>query len=90
VRARAAGILASLALFAALPAASTHAQPVAPVAIAAKTCRVGYVHARIGGHQKCLHAGQYCARRYQRQYRRYHFTCNRRDRYGRWHLRRLR
>lgn len=48
----------------------------APIA-AAKTCPDGFTHALIGGHQKCLHAGEYCARRYARQYRRYHFACDR-------------
>jgi hypothetical protein len=45
------------------------------VAVFAKTCPHGYTHAVIGGHQKCLHAGEYCAHRFGRQYRRYHFKC---------------
>jgi hypothetical protein len=45
------------------------------VAVIAKRCRSGYTHAVIGGAQKCLHAGEYCAHRYGGQYRRYHFKC---------------
>jgi hypothetical protein len=44
------------------------------------------VHAIIGGHNKCLGRGEYCARRYERQYERYGFTCTKVDRSGRWHL----
>ena len=56
----------------ATPASGVH-RPV--VAVSAKTCRHGYTHAVIGGEQKCLHAGEYCAHRFGRQYRRYHFKC---------------
>jgi hypothetical protein len=42
--------------------------------------------AKIGGKRKCIARGQYCARRYERQYVRYGFTCSKRDRRGRWHL----
>lgn len=45
-----------------------------PVAIQ-KTCGRGYVHAIIGGAHKCLRAGQFCGARFERQYRRYGFTC---------------
>jgi hypothetical protein len=41
----------------------------------AKTCHGRYVHAVIGGAQKCLGAGEYCARRYERQYERHGFSC---------------
>jgi hypothetical protein len=46
-------------------------------AVAAKTCPAGFTHAIIGGQQKCLHAGEYCAHSEARQYRRYHFVCER-------------
>jgi hypothetical protein len=46
------------------------------------------VYGKIGGVRKCLRAGEYCARRYQRQYQRYGFTCNKRDDRGDWHLER--
>ena len=32
--------------------------------------------ARIGGQRKCLQRGQFCTRAYQRQYRRYGFSCS--------------
>lgn len=43
-------------------------------------------NARIGGQSKCIARGQYCARRYQRDYRRYGLTCSKIDRNGRYHL----
>jgi hypothetical protein len=41
---------------------------------------------RIGGQMKCIARGQYCARRYASQYRRYGLSCTKRDAYGRYHL----
>ncbi len=56
----------------AAPAAPvSHASPLAVV----KTCASGYTRAIIGGSVKCLHAGEFCAIRYQRQYRRYGYYC---------------
>jgi hypothetical protein len=49
---------------------------------------VACTKAKIGGQSKCIAAGQYCAKRYERDYRRYGFTCNKKDARGRWHLRR--
>lgn len=46
-----------------------------PAATSAKVCHRG-VPARIGGAQKCLQGGEYCARRYERQYERYGFECS--------------
>ncbi|MGZ4256510.1 MAG: hypothetical protein ACXVRE_01955 [Gaiellaceae bacterium] len=76
----AAGLAAALGLWAATPAA-----PAQPVAVA-KTCSAGYTHAVIGGQQKCLRTGEYCAHRYDRQYKRYGYRCIRRDKNGRYHL----
>jgi hypothetical protein len=45
----------------------------------AKSCSSRYVHAIIGGEHKCLAAGQFCARRYDRRYHRYGFHCHRWD-----------
>jgi hypothetical protein len=73
---RAAVLLASAALLG-VPAATT-AQPPAPrVAAIAKTCGSGYTHARIGGKEKCLRRGQFCAKRYRNSYPRYGFHCRR-------------
>jgi hypothetical protein len=44
-------------------------------AIAVKTCSAGYVHAVIGGSEKCLRAGEFCTHRYDSQYRHYGFRC---------------
>jgi hypothetical protein len=60
--------------------------PVAPVAAVAKTCSSGYEHAVVSGSHKCLRRGQFCARRYHRQYRRYGFRCVRQDARGNYHL----
>lgn len=57
-----------------------------PTAIAAKTCSGSYVHAVIGGSQKCLRRGEFCAHRYARQYRRYGFSCTTTDARGNYHL----
>jgi hypothetical protein len=46
-------------------------------------CRRGFRAARIGGNLKCLHGGEFCARRYRRQYLRYHYACLRQGRYYR-------
>jgi hypothetical protein len=46
-----------------------------PSAAIAKTCSSSYVHGVIGGVQKCLERGEFCAHRYASQYRRYHFKC---------------
>ncbi|HUA75399.1 MAG TPA: hypothetical protein VL988_11625 [Solirubrobacteraceae bacterium] len=62
-------ILATVAAFA-LPGAAT-ASPVAHA-----SCSSRFTSATIGGSHKCLHAGEYCARRYERQYERYGYRCS--------------
>jgi hypothetical protein len=57
-----------------------------PVAEMAKTCGSGYVHARINGAEKCLRRGEYCAHSANRQYRRYGYSCTKRDANGAYHL----
>jgi hypothetical protein len=69
----------SAGLLTAAPLATT---PVAQPTSAAAACR----QATIGGQSKCIGAGQYCSKSYERDYRRYGFTCNKRDARGRWHL----
>jgi hypothetical protein len=75
--------IAALAAGAASPAAPS--LQTAPAAVA-KTCSAGFKHAVIGGQQKCLRAGEYCAHRYDSQYRRYGYRCIRRDSRGSYHL----
>lgn len=70
---------AALVLGGGIPVSAAASQ--APTAAAARC-----VYGTIGGHRKCLRRGEYCARRYERQYERYGFTCSKRDRRGRWHL----
>jgi hypothetical protein len=76
----------ALAVAAALAVSGVEAVPVVagspPQAIVAKHCKRG-TPARIGGRSKCLQPGEYCAARYNRQYRRYGFVC----RGGRLHRR---
>jgi hypothetical protein len=61
-----------------LMAAGAMAAPAAiPAAASAKACSGRYVHAVVGGQQKCLGAGEYCARRFERTYERHGFTCER-------------
>jgi hypothetical protein len=57
---------------AASPAAPAH--QLGPAAVA-KTCSTGFRHAVIGGAEKCLHGGEYCAVRYRSQYLRYGYDC---------------
>jgi len=80
--------LAALALAAPLAAGpvALGAAPGPPVAVAAKTCSSGYTHAVIGGEQKCLRRGEFCAHRYNAQYHRYGFSCTKRDSRGDYHL----
>jgi hypothetical protein len=58
-------------------AAAVGAIVVVPASAFAKTCSRGYTHASIGGAQKCLHAGEFCALSEARQYRRYGYACDR-------------
>jgi hypothetical protein len=77
MRTRFVALVATLALGVAVPAAQAPAQPAKThvVAIAAKTCSSGYKHAVVGGQEKCLRRGQYCAKRYKKRYKHYGFRC---------------
>lgn len=48
--------------------------PASPVAHV--SCSSGFRSATVGGSHKCLHGGEYCARRYERQYERYGYECS--------------
>jgi hypothetical protein len=39
------------------------------------SCKPGFKRAIIGGKFKCLKSGQFCAKRYQKAYRKYGFSC---------------
>jgi hypothetical protein len=72
----AAALVSACALgLAAVPAA---APANAPVAVS-KHCSAGYTHAVIGGAEKCLRAGEFCAHASDSQYRRYGYRCMRYD-----------
>ena len=75
---RRAAVLVATLLAAFAAATSAPAAQQAP-AVALKTCSSGWKHAVIGGEEKCLRAGQFCARRYDSQYRRYGYRCTRYD-----------
>jgi hypothetical protein len=64
----------ALAAFAAANA-SPPAAPAAFPAAATKSCSSSYTHAVIGGQEKCFRAGEFCAHRYDSQYRRYGYRC---------------
>ena len=68
-------VLATLALGlgGAGAAQATH-QQASPVSIE-RTCGRGYVHAIINHKEKCLRKGEFCSHRYERDYRKYGFTC---------------
>lgn len=68
------GGIAVLGMAASAPAAAPTA-PIAKADIATKTCTGGRKHAIIGGAEKCLQRGQFCAAAYGRQYLRYGFRC---------------
>jgi curli biogenesis system outer membrane secretion channel CsgG len=78
---RISSIVVALALAAAAPAAST-----AATGPAGATVHAACQSATIGGQHKCIARGQFCARSHQRDYKRYGFSCSKRDRNGRYHL----
>lgn len=70
------GVLAATALASIVAAAGPPAHFAANASAAvAKTCSSGYTHAVIGGAEKCLHAGEFCTRGYDSQYREYGYRC---------------
>lgn len=78
-----AGLLAAAGLFAVAPATS----PALAAAEHGPVAQIACKKATIGGQSRCIARGQFCARRYERDYRRYGFSCSKKDRNGRWHLR---
>jgi hypothetical protein len=60
---------------AALAATVVGLMAMVPSAAFAKSCSAGYVHGVIGGVQKCLRRGEYCAHGYANQYHRYGYNC---------------
>lgn len=60
-----------------------------PVSAQSPVVEVSCKKAKIGGKRKCIAAGQFCARRYERDYNKYGYTCSKRDQNGRYHLKKL-
>jgi hypothetical protein len=50
------------------------------------TVQIACKKATIGGKRKCIAAGQFCARRHESDYNKYGYTCSKRDKNGRYHL----
>jgi hypothetical protein len=74
------GSTAARGLLAAAPIA-------APAPPATHASIVSCKSATIGSQHKCIARGQFCAKRYASQYRRYGLSCSKRDTNGRYHLR---
>jgi hypothetical protein len=79
-------LIACAAVLATAGAAAGQPQASPPLATSAKTCSSGFTHAVINHQQKCLRRGEFCARKYRRQYQHYGYDCNKRDRRGNYHL----
>jgi hypothetical protein len=56
-------------------AACLAALATSPAGAAPRATAAGCKHAKIGGHKVCLAAGQYCNRKYQKQYLKHGFSC---------------
>ncbi|MDO8189551.1 hypothetical protein Q5424_27710 [Conexibacter sp. JD483] len=67
-----AGLLAAAGLFAAAPAAS----PVLAAGEHGPVAQIPCKKATIGGQPRCIARGQFCAHRYERDYRRYGYSCS--------------
>ena len=85
---RLAALAVAVSVFAAAPVVgpALDGSPVAPSVATAKTCSSSYKHAVIGGSEKCLRRGQFCARAKDSTYHRYGFHCHKRDARGNYHL----
>jgi hypothetical protein len=65
----------ALGLVGAGPMAAAAAPPAHRPSATSKSCSAGYTHSLIGGAEKCLRRGQFCASSHKRQYVRYGFRC---------------
>jgi hypothetical protein len=75
LRRRYVAAIAAVALAVGLPVAESSATPSRPIAVAAKSCPQGFTKARINGATKCLHAGEFCSKSANSQYRHYGYKC---------------
>jgi hypothetical protein len=65
----------ALGLFGSAPVVAPAAPPSPRPSVISKSCSAGFRHGVIGGSEKCLRRGQFCATSYKRQYIRYGFRC---------------
>ena len=79
MRKRIAAVVAGLAISGGVPI-------VAPPAVATPTAHGSCTSATISGQPKCLARGQYCSRSRKSQYKKYGYSCSKRDKNGRYHL----
>jgi hypothetical protein len=75
LRKRYVALVAAAALAVGLPVAQSSATASPPSAVAAKSCSSAFTKATINGATKCLHAGEFCSKSANRQYKRYGFKC---------------
>lgn len=76
VKRRLLGIAVAGALVGVAPVAGPLAHLPGPAVAEAHSCSGGYKHAVVGARHKCLKAGQFCSKRYERSYHRYGFHCH--------------
>jgi hypothetical protein len=60
-----------------------------PVAADTPTAQIACKNAIIGGKKKCIAAGQFCARKHQADYKKYGYSCSKKDKNGRYHLKKI-
>jgi hypothetical protein len=75
-------LIAALTATALATAPAALAAPASDAPIAHIACK----NAKIGGQNRCIARGQFCARAHQSDYKRYGFSCSKRDRNGRYRL----
>jgi hypothetical protein len=63
----------ALSLIGAAPVVAPAAPPTLRPSVVSKSCSAGFRHAVIGGSEKCLRRGEFCASSHTRQYVRYGF-----------------
>lgn len=78
--------VAALLIGGAIVAAPVAATPLAVSPEVAHAAAAKCQKAKIGGQSKCIAAGQFCAKRYEKDYNKYGFSCSKKDINGRWHL----
>ena len=76
IKRRLLGVALATTLARVVPVAGSVGTLTAPSAAEAHACSSGYKHGVVGGRHKCLKAGQFCSKGYDRSYHRYRFHCH--------------